>query len=770
MKRKTLLVLLVLACCSACTVGFAACGDSSGNDGTGGDTHKHTYSTEWTYDDTYHWHAATCEHHNEVSDKEEHIFTDTVCAVCGYEKDIPASEGLAFELNESGDSYLVTGIGTAADTNIVIPDTYDGKTVTGIKSKAFYENETIQSVIISDSVTNIGSYAFAYCNALTDVTIGSGVEIIEKQAFAKCTVLENVTIKDGVTMIGETMFWECPLKKITIPDSVTVISTNAFYDCASLAEATIGSGVTNIGELSFYGCKELTQIAIPANVTEIGRYAFGGCKKLQNVTLSEGVTTIGEKAFYACTQMTDLTLGNAIKNIGKDAFKNCNALTNAYYTGDMASWCAIEFGNVYASPLNEADNFYVNTDELVRDYVMPDNVTTIGKYAFSQYEGLHSIDLGEGVTTIADYAFDSCWELKKLTFGSGVETIGKNAFMFCVELDNVYYTGTIADWCGITFQNDYSNPLINTCNLYINHALLIDLKIPDNITEIKPNAFVACNSICTVQVGDNVSTIGSEAFKDCENLYSVTIGKNVTTIEGTSTSAAFYSCGKLIEVYNLSSLNIIAGEDTHGHVSEYAKDVYHSLEETGKIKTDSDGYVFYIPSGSRSVPKLLGYRGTETQLTLPESVDGKNYDIYQYAFYNNVNITRIALGNGVETIGACAFYSCKNLADITFGSNVNTLEDDAFRSCNALTNVILGDNVQSIELWVFYNCENLISITIPKSCTQIGIKAFWGTTLQNVYYTGNAEDWDKIDIGTDNQILLDASRHYIGTQSENEEN
>lgn len=790
MKKKLLLVLLALACCSACALGFAACGDGSGNDDTGGNTHEHTYSTEWTYDETYHWHAATCEHNNEVSDKAEHIFTDNICTVCGYEKEIPSSEGLAFELNENGDSYIVAGIGTATDTNIVIPNIYNDKSVTGIKSEAFYENETIKSVIISDSVTNIGSYAFAHCNALTDVTIGSGVKNIEKQAFAKCISLENVIIKDGVTMIGETMFWECPLKKITIPDSVTVISKNAFYDCTNLSEVTIGNCVTNIGELSFYGCKELTKITIPANVTSIDRYAFGGCNNLQNITLSEGLITIGEKAFsscynftkiaipdsvtsvgaetfYFCNKMTDLTLGKGIKSIGKDAFKNCNALTNIYYTGDMASWCAIEFSNVYASPLNEADNFYVNNDDLVRDYIMPDNVKTIGKYAFSQYEGLHSIDLGEGVATIAENAFDACWELKKLTFGSSVETIGKNAFMSCVELDNVYYTGAIADWCDIIFQNDYSNPLINTCNLYINNELLIDLKIPDNITEIKPYAFVACNSICTVQVGDNVSTIGSKAFKDCENLYSVTIGKNVKTIEGTSTSAAFYSCGKLIEIYNFSLLDIIAGEDTHGWVSEYAKDVYHSSEEVSKIKTDSDGYVFYIPSGSRSVPKLLGYRGTETQLTLPESVDGKNYDIYQYAFYNNVNITSIALGNGVENIGEWAFYSCENLANITFGVNVNTLEDYAFRSCDALTNVILGDNVKSIERWVFDNCENLISITIPKSCTSIGAGAFKMTPLKDVYYKGTAGDWDKINIyqgstaDTSNQILIDASRHYI---------
>ncbi len=34
--------------------------------------HTHTFSTEWTYDENNHWHAATCEHKTEVSGKEAH--------------------------------------------------------------------------------------------------------------------------------------------------------------------------------------------------------------------------------------------------------------------------------------------------------------------------------------------------------------------------------------------------------------------------------------------------------------------------------------------------------------------------------------------------------------------------------------------------------------------------------------------------------------------------------------------------------------------------
>ena len=66
------------------------------------DSHQHTFSSEWSYDQTYHWHKPTCGH-VVISDKAEHTFgeweikiqpTETKpgrrvrqCSVCEYEED-----------------------------------------------------------------------------------------------------------------------------------------------------------------------------------------------------------------------------------------------------------------------------------------------------------------------------------------------------------------------------------------------------------------------------------------------------------------------------------------------------------------------------------------------------------------------------------------------------------------------------------------------------------------------------------------------------------
>ena len=59
--------------------------DKNGKDSTvsGGSSHSHSYADAWSYDDTYHWHAATCGH-NVVSGKAEHTYgEDHKCTVCG---------------------------------------------------------------------------------------------------------------------------------------------------------------------------------------------------------------------------------------------------------------------------------------------------------------------------------------------------------------------------------------------------------------------------------------------------------------------------------------------------------------------------------------------------------------------------------------------------------------------------------------------------------------------------------------------------------------
>ncbi len=82
MKRKLLVLLLAALTLFACAALFAACGEGGADgDGTGGGNdeppqHTHTFADDWTYDETHHWHAATCEHADEVSGMAPHEWNE----------------------------------------------------------------------------------------------------------------------------------------------------------------------------------------------------------------------------------------------------------------------------------------------------------------------------------------------------------------------------------------------------------------------------------------------------------------------------------------------------------------------------------------------------------------------------------------------------------------------------------------------------------------------------------------------------------------------
>ena len=94
MKKKILYVVLSIIICLICLICFIACQIVSDDENNKGDDnvpteygHVHTFESAWTFDETYHWHKATCEHENEKQGLQEHNFdSEKTCITCGYVK------------------------------------------------------------------------------------------------------------------------------------------------------------------------------------------------------------------------------------------------------------------------------------------------------------------------------------------------------------------------------------------------------------------------------------------------------------------------------------------------------------------------------------------------------------------------------------------------------------------------------------------------------------------------------------------------------------
>ncbi len=352
-------------------------------------------------------------------------------------------------------------IGSWFSGNKSIKEIVIGNEVTSIGNQAFRDCSGLTSITIPNSVTSIGEYAFSGCSGLTSVTIGNSVTSIEGAAFYGCSGLTSVTIPNSVTSIGYQAFYNCSgLTSVTIGNSVTSIGSFAFCGCSSLTSVTIGNSVTSIEGRAFEGCSSLTSVTIPNSVTSIGEIAFRGCSGLQKVIVPDiaawcgisfgdnplnyahhiysdedteitdlvipnSVTSIGSGAFQNCSGLTSVTIPNSVTSIGSGAFQNCSGLQKVIVP-DIAAWCGISFGD---NPLYYANHIYSDENTEIKDLVIPNSVTSIGRGAFRYCSDLTSVTIGNSVTSIGASAFSGCSGLTSVySMIENVFTINYNTF------------------------------------------------------------------------------------------------------------------------------------------------------------------------------------------------------------------------------------------------------------------------------------------------------------------------------------------------------
>ena len=414
-----------------------------------------------------------------------------------YEQRVEAlsGNGWAFALNPDGKSYSVS-MCVSMDSEIVIPDTYNGMPVTGIGRQAFWNCMSLKTVTIPSSVTSIGDSAFSGCSSLTSITIPSSVTSIDYDAFGGCSGLTSITIPSSVKSIGNQAFRHCSgLKNITvekgnkyyhsagnclietasktlivgcknsvIPDdgSVTSIGDGAFEYCKDLTSITIPNSVMSVGHSAFYSCRSLTGITIPDSVTSIGNYAFGYCTSLINITVPDGVTSIGHKAFSKTTYYNDeanwtdgvLYVGNHLIEAKSDKIV-ANYIVKTG-TKCVANYAFMDCRNIISITIPDSVTSIGNG--VFRGCTSLANVTfgknsqlaSIGDYAFDRCSSLESITIPNGVTSIGDYAFYDCISLTSITIPNGVTSIGDRAVAYCYKLETITFKGTEEQWNAIT--------------------------------------------------------------------------------------------------------------------------------------------------------------------------------------------------------------------------------------------------------------------------------------------------------------------------------
>ena len=267
----------------------------------------------------------------------------------------------------------ITSYNETCGTDVVIPETIDGYTVTEIADGSLnpyvgvFSNKKLTSVTVPDTITYIGNCAFAN-NKITTLNLSKNLKEIGESAFIYNQItsfiapntltkighyvfrgnkISEIKLNEGLEYIGCASFMGNLITEIEIPSTVTNIQNGAFtqnkvdYENAFIYNRN-SDGTINYSSLNSYAGESMTGKTIPENITDIGpeafesvrweeitipsrikiikAYVFCGCRA-KKITIEEGVEEIGHFALEM-NNITEIEIPVSVKKITYNAFAN----------------------------------------------------------------------------------------------------------------------------------------------------------------------------------------------------------------------------------------------------------------------------------------------------------------------------------------------------------------------------------------------------------------------------------------------------------------
>lgn len=611
----------------------------------------------------------------------------------------------------------------------------------------FMGTTSLEEVVLPKSLKTIDQNAFKDCSSLKKLSVGKSggenvldtVETINAGAFNGCSSLETLTLKNVAkidssdtnrTFGGCTSLKKVSVTGVTTTDNTgkttlsTTIGTSAFKDNKALKEINLDT-IKTVSQEAFRGCGVADDGTDPAtltlnNVNAIGSLAFYGCG-FKAVQIPRQLTSVAtgkidgvEYGPFAGGKLETVSFGTLINTIPDNLCMNTTSLQK------------IELQSVKASLRTIGKNAFKGCTS-VEEVTIPKGILTVSNSAFEGCSGLTDVTIA--AKTINAKAFAECTNLKTVKMEEGVTTIQGMAFantqISAVTIPSTLTTaGTTKE--GTIEKGPFAGTMIATVHGQTEDSteaqegatiLPETKKIPDNL-------FLGCTSIIDVQIPETVTEIGQKAFKDASSVENVTFAVNTETGEVKGVEkigiSAFDGCSSLRELVLPETVTEVlqgafanegalvkADMSRAASLKKWDKESFKEDTALAEVILPTAGGITAIPDGAFAGCTSL----TGENLKIPKNI----VTITANAFKES-GLKKLYIPNQVTTIGASAFEACKNLEDVHISNNISSISQSTFK-----------------------NCEKLEKVEIPVKVTQIGTNAFYGSGLKDVYIFGDPE-------------------------------
>jgi hypothetical protein len=161
-------------------------------------------------------------------------------------------------------------------------------------------------------------------------------------------------------------------------------------------------------------------------VTEILDRAFAGCTELTSVSFPDTLKSIGDYAFSGCTALTQADI-NLMPYIDYTIFEGCTSLQE-FKANSANSDLTCRDGVLYSK---EYPFIKLYPKGRTGSFTIPDGITLISEYAFSDSRGLTDVTIPDETISICDKAFSGCQNLSFAFFKGDAPGMGEGVFDGC---------------------------------------------------------------------------------------------------------------------------------------------------------------------------------------------------------------------------------------------------------------------------------------------------------------------------------------------------
>ncbi len=432
----------------------------------------------------------------------------------------------------------------------------------------------------------------------------------------------------------------------------------------------------------FWELDALETLILPKSVTKIKDYAFNNCDNLKRVVIGDNTKSIGEEVTHDSPKLQEvIMLCNEVPATDGDAWAEEKTIKVFYVPNAIrehlsGSRAYYTRGDSISSPF--ADDAVMHAMAGKRIYTIADiagltdfeNVVN-GNTAITKFNELM---FAVGVTRLGDNSLSGCSKLEEVALPCNVDTITAGAFRGCTSLNRINVTcDTIPVLAPDAFED-----LPGEFVIYVQPGKEEDYRKawPQYANHIQ--GFKQQTDEVKVVTVTEPGTLG-EALGFTVNMDSP---NNVGRIGGDLISIKALKVNGPINGKDIAVLRMLGGRDEEdGDEVALARMTYLDLYDAtictdpNDICFNRDGKNDYVKNNNE-IPEHMFWKLDKLQtVILPKNVT----KIDDNAFYDNIGIETIVVGDATTYIGNDAFGECKNLKNIIFlGNEKAELDGDAF--------------------------------------------------------------------------------------------